>query len=35
MKKNSLIKDMFEIRKGNITNISDSYIFTERIEYKR
>ena len=35
MKKNSLITDMFEIRKGNITNISDSYIFTERIEYTR
>lgn len=31
MKKNSLITDMFEIRKGNITNISDSYIFTKRV----
>ncbi len=33
MKKNSLITDMFEIRKENIINISDSFIFTERIEY--
>ena len=32
MKKNSLITDMFEIRKGNISNISDSEGFRKAIK---